>query len=156
MKIVTSVETENLDCERPAKALIPRRALFGNNVYAVANGRVQLRKVEVGYVSMNIAEITKGLDYLMQFLPSEGATRHEIYYFYGQYYAAQAMWQAGGQRWSRWYPAIRDELVSRQHATVQPQRVDGSGRGGRTRSERSWPHRTPGRRQVADLARLNG
>ena len=47
--------------ERPAKALIPRRALFGNNVYAVVNGRVQLRKVEVGYVSMNIAEITKGL-----------------------------------------------------------------------------------------------
>jgi len=60
-------------------------------------------------------EITKGLDYLMQFLPSEGATRHEIYYFYGQYYAAQAMWQAGGQRWSRWYPAVRDELISRQH-----------------------------------------
>ena len=47
--------------ERAAKALIPRRALFGNNVYAVVDGRVQLRKVEVGYVSMNIAEITKGL-----------------------------------------------------------------------------------------------
>jgi hypothetical protein len=41
--------------------LIPRRALFGDNVYAVQNGRVQLRKVEVGYVSSNIAEITKGL-----------------------------------------------------------------------------------------------
>ena len=47
--------------ERPAKALIPRRALFGNSVYAVVNGRVQLRPVEVGYVSMNEVEITKGL-----------------------------------------------------------------------------------------------
>jgi RND family efflux transporter MFP subunit len=44
-----------------AQALIPRRALFGNNVYAVQNGRVQLRKVEVGYISLNIAEITSGL-----------------------------------------------------------------------------------------------
>ncbi len=48
--------------ERAAKALVPRRALFGNNIYAVQNGRVQLRKVEVGYVSLNIAEITKGLE----------------------------------------------------------------------------------------------
>jgi len=48
--------------QRAAKALIPRRALFGNNVYVVQDGRVQLRKVEIGYVSLNIAEITKGLD----------------------------------------------------------------------------------------------
>jgi len=47
--------------QRDSKALIPRRALFGNNVYAVVNGRVKLRAVETGYVSMNIAEITKGL-----------------------------------------------------------------------------------------------
>ena len=24
------------------------------------------------------------------------------------------MWQAGGDRWARWYPAIRDELIARQ------------------------------------------
>ncbi|MEO6873649.1 MAG: efflux RND transporter periplasmic adaptor subunit [Opitutaceae bacterium] len=47
--------------ERAAKALIPRRALFGNHVYAVEGGRVQLRKVEVGFVDFNIAEITSGL-----------------------------------------------------------------------------------------------
>ena len=60
-------------------------------------------------------EIAKGLDYLMQFLPSEAASRHESYYFYGQYYAAQAMWQAGAERWNRWYPAVRDDLIGRQH-----------------------------------------
>ena len=48
--------------QRAAKALIPRRALFGNNVYVVQDGRVQLRKVEVGYISLNIAEVTKGLE----------------------------------------------------------------------------------------------
>lgn len=46
---------------REAQALIPRRALFGNNVYVVNNGRVELRKVEVGYVADNKAEIVKGL-----------------------------------------------------------------------------------------------
>ena len=24
------------------------------------------------------------------------------------------MWHAGGDRWARWYPAIRDELIARQ------------------------------------------
>ncbi len=36
------------------------------------------------------------------------------HYYYGHYYAVQAMWHAGGQRWQRWYPAIRDELVRDQ------------------------------------------
>jgi RND family efflux transporter MFP subunit len=47
--------------ERMSDTLIPRRALFDNNVYVVEDGRVRLRKVEVGYVSLNIAEVTKGL-----------------------------------------------------------------------------------------------
>ncbi len=59
-------------------------------------------------------EIDKGLAYVMQFLPTEGAAPRASYYFYGHYYAAQAMWQAGGQRWLRWYPAIRDDLIARQ------------------------------------------
>ena len=47
--------------ERDAQAIIPRRALFGNNVYVVEGGRVRLRQVEVGYVSLTRVEITKGL-----------------------------------------------------------------------------------------------
>ena len=38
----------------------------------------------------------------------------ESHYFYGHYYACQAMWHAGGRFWEQWYPAVRDELVSRQ------------------------------------------
>jgi len=44
-----------------SKTLIRVARFSGNNVYAVVNGRVQLRKVEVGFVSLNIAEVTKGL-----------------------------------------------------------------------------------------------
>ena len=61
-------------------------------------------------------EIRKALDYVMQFLPSEDASRKEAYYEYGHYYAAQAMWQAGGQRWARWYPAVRNDWIARQRA----------------------------------------
>jgi hypothetical protein len=62
-------------------------------------------------------EIEKGLDYLMQNalpLPSARANRRQSHYFYGQYYAVQAMWQAGGDYWSKWYPAIREELIKTQ------------------------------------------
>jgi len=72
-------------------------------------------------------EITKGLTYLMQFAPKRGVTRQEPYYYYGQYNAIQAMWQAGGDQWTRWYPAIRDELIARQHkdgSWIDPISVD--------------------------------
>lgn len=47
--------------EREGQALVPRRAVFGNNILVVADGRVQRRTVEIGYVSLNITEVTKGL-----------------------------------------------------------------------------------------------
>lgn len=47
--------------ERPAEVIIPRRALFGSNVYVVADGRVQLRAVETGFVSLTSVEVLKGL-----------------------------------------------------------------------------------------------
>lgn len=61
-------------------------------------------------------EIERGLAYLMESIPTRDAVgfNRETYYFYGHYYAVQAMWHAGGDYWERWYPAIRDELVVRQ------------------------------------------
>jgi RND family efflux transporter MFP subunit len=47
--------------ERDAQALVPRRAVFGNSVYVVEDGRVKRRKIELGYVSLNIVEVIKGL-----------------------------------------------------------------------------------------------
>lgn len=62
-------------------------------------------------------EVERGLAYLEQSLPRNGGGAAQLqdgHFFYGHYYAVQAMWQAGGERWGRWYPAIRDLLVSRQ------------------------------------------
>jgi len=47
---------------RAAKAIIPRRALLNDNVYVVKNGTVELRPVTKGYVWLNGAEITEGLE----------------------------------------------------------------------------------------------
>ena len=48
--------------EHEAKALVPRRAIFdGTFVYVVESGRVAKRKVELGYTSLTVAEVTNGL-----------------------------------------------------------------------------------------------
>jgi hypothetical protein len=51
---------------------------------------------------------------LEQFGPRGQAIGADSHFFYGHYYAVQAMWQAGGERWERWYPAIRNVLIERQ------------------------------------------
>jgi hypothetical protein len=65
-------------------------------------------------------EVEAGLRFLKtRCLPGTGyATRldwrPDMHYFYGHYYAVQAMWTAGGAYWAEWYPAIRGELLARQ------------------------------------------
>jgi len=56
--------------------------------------------------------IRHGLAYLEQYIP--GKTEDQTHYFYGHYYAAQAMYQAGGEHWKKWWPAIRDDLLAKQ------------------------------------------
>lgn len=62
-------------------------------------------------------EIERGLKFLLKNKPHGGVFgRADLHYFYGHYYAVQAMWTAGGSYWTEWYPAIRDELLGRQNA----------------------------------------
>ncbi len=58
-------------------------------------------------------EIKSALGYLELFRPG-GNSRVRQYYYYGHYYASQAMWQAGGDHWFDWYPVVRDELLKNQ------------------------------------------
>jgi hypothetical protein len=58
-------------------------------------------------------EINTGLEYLKK-TRSSRFVGQDFHYFYGHYYAVQAMWTAGGSYWSEWFPWIRDELVNRQ------------------------------------------
>jgi hypothetical protein len=63
-------------------------------------------------------EIEKGLKYLWDHAPHRKPQGGESYFFYGQYYAAQAMYQAGDTHWARWYPAIKTDLLGRQNRTT--------------------------------------
>jgi Squalene-hopene cyclase C-terminal domain len=88
-------------------------------------------RTAAGVVALNTAgiydgpEIERGLAYLLE----KRTTRRgmggniwqgpDMYYFYGHYYAVQAMWTAGGEYWKKWFPGIRDELL-------QSQQKDGS------------------------------
>lgn len=62
-------------------------------------------------------EVDKGLEFMMKHKPGEDrgfGGEPEFHYFYGHYYAAQAMWIAGGRYWREWYPAIRNEFLASQ------------------------------------------
>jgi prenyltransferase beta subunit len=60
-------------------------------------------------------DLVRGLDYVKQFTPGHGpSAQNEGHYYYGFYYATQAMFLAGGKYWQDFYPAIRNELISNQ------------------------------------------
>lgn len=59
--------------------------------------------------------INRGIDYLMRNAhPDRTRGAGQPHYFYGHYYAVQAMYLAGGEHWKEWWPAIRDEMVQKQ------------------------------------------
>jgi hypothetical protein len=60
-------------------------------------------------------EVERGLNYLVRNPARRFRNQQaDMHYFYGHYYAAQAMWTAGGTYWSEWFPAIREELLGHQ------------------------------------------
>lgn len=68
--------------------------------------------------------IERGLQYLKKnAFPRGGGNGGPVvagfmqpHYFYGHYYAVQAMYLAGGEHWKEWWPAIREELLARQNS----------------------------------------
>lgn len=65
-------------------------------------------------------KIKKGLDFLHRSLPGQGGNQSNMgawggWYFYGNYYASLAMYQAREPKyWKAWYPAVRDDLLRNQ------------------------------------------
>jgi len=88
--------------------------------YMLQGGASAFPRSAAGLVALQSAgeydtkEITSGIAYLKQYMPEIKLGNRYSHYFYGHYYAAQAMWIQGGDDWNLWYPAIRDELVRRQ------------------------------------------
>jgi len=87
--------------------------------YQIGGGGSTFPLTAAGVVSLYSAgiydgePIDKALKWLMNYLPGKGSS-NTGYFFYGHYYAVQAMWHAGGDYWAKWYPAIRDTLLARQ------------------------------------------
>jgi len=89
--------------------------------YMLQPGQSAWPRSAAGVASLNYAGIYKddaidrGLEYLNRnAFPDGGGPGSQTHYFYGHYYAVQAMYLAGGERWARWWPAIRDEVIARQ------------------------------------------
>jgi hypothetical protein len=96
-------------------------------------GPTGFARTAAGVVALNSAgeyrsnSVQKGLDFLLRNCRPGGANGGrqnfnqdmQMHYYYGHYYAVQAMWIAGGRYWTEWYPAIRDELVNHPDRQVQ-------------------------------------
>ena len=86
--------------------------------YMLNSGGSAFARSAAGVVTLQYAgiyggeEIERGLQYIRRFAPPKEQTVG--HYFYGHYYAAQAMFLAGDDPWSKWWPAIRDELLEKQ------------------------------------------
>lgn len=82
--------------------------------YMLGSGGSAFARTAAGVASLQYAgiyedqAIERGLEYMFQNSHQGG------HYFYGHYYAAQAMFLAGGDTWARWFPRIRSELLNKQ------------------------------------------
>ncbi len=54
-------------------------------------------------------QLQRGLAWMIGARPSPDDL-DASYYYYGHYYAAQAVWQLGDEPWQGWYPSVCDEL----------------------------------------------
>ena len=86
--------------------------------YMLNSGGSAFARSAAGIASLQYAGIyrgevlERGLSYLQRFTPPKDQSVG--HYFYGHYYAAQAMFLAGDRYWKPWWPAIRDELLEKQ------------------------------------------
>ena len=88
--------------------------------YMLSSGGSAFARSAAGVAALQYAgiysgeELERGLSYLERFTPPKERTVG--HYYYGHYYAAQAMFLAGDAYWQRWWPAIRAELLEKQEA----------------------------------------
>ncbi|MCC6660192.1 MAG: terpene cyclase/mutase family protein [Phycisphaerales bacterium] len=60
--------------------------------------------------------ISRGLEYLKREALPGSTAASRAHWYYGHYYAVQAMYLSGGDQWGLWWPAIRKQLLSEQLA----------------------------------------
>lgn len=58
--------------------------------------------------------IDRGLRYVREVALPGNVPEQRAHYYYGHYYAVQAMYLAGGTSWEEWWKGIRGELIAKQ------------------------------------------
>jgi len=95
--------------------------------YQRGGGSVKFSSTAAGVMSLLMCgerkgdHVDKGIAYLKR--QPDSVFDHTSFYFYGHYYAIQAMYQAGEEHYQAWYPRIQKALLAKQ-------RKDGSWTGG--------------------------
>ena len=91
----------------------------GGFMYMLPSGPSRFPRSAAGVVALYSAgiysgdELAEGLEYVMVHLPTVEDNR-ETHFYYGHYYAVQAMWHAGPPRWPLWYAGVEKWFVERQ------------------------------------------
>lgn len=88
---------------------------------------IAFARTAAGVVALNSAgvykgkEVEEGLNYLIRWKQRQvngdrsslmAFRGPDIHYFYGHYYAVQAMWTRGQYYWKEWFPFVREELLT--------------------------------------------
>ncbi len=98
-------------------------ALFQAGLYDDAGVREHLKLADVGRRT-NPPRIAESVKYMNeQYWQEWNSNADHYFYFYGNYYGAQAMYQIGGRnpdRWRKWYTRVRDHLLERKHMRADP------------------------------------
>jgi prenyltransferase beta subunit len=87
----------------------------GGFSYILGAGGSSFPRTAAGVASLYYAgvyqgeNVRNGLEFLRRNRSDQSG-----YYFYGNYYAVQAMFLAGGHNWADWYPTIRKDLLAKQ------------------------------------------
>ena len=87
--------------------------------YMLRSGGSAYARSAAGVASLQYAgvynddAVRDGLAYLAA---AEGQAERGGHYHYGRYYAAQALFLAGGSHWSEGFPRMRDEMLERQQS----------------------------------------
>ena len=91
----------------------------GSFRYTLNGGHSTFALTAAGVVSLFSAGIYEGkaIENGLKYLKGRENDAERHYYYYGHYYAVQAMWHAGGKWWNDWYPNIRTKLLQSQEST---------------------------------------
>jgi hypothetical protein len=87
--------------------------IYGTGLYTDADIRRHLTKI--GVELDHPVSISNSVNYIVRTYRNRSMLpRRHYFYFYGNYYAVQALFFRGGRDWREYYPMVRDELVSLQ------------------------------------------